>query len=112
MSEAGARAGGDASPRRDDPAALVSFAPHHAGGVVDVIRSVFDEHGMTFDLEDFDGDLRDVAASYAGRGGCFFVLVDGGRVVGTVGAVPKDGTTSCELKRLYLMPTHRGGRPR
>ena len=64
---------------------------------------------MTFDLEDYDADLQDVAASYAGRGGCFFVLLDGERVVGTVGATPKDSTT-CELKRLYVRPGYRGGR--
>lgn len=92
-----------------DAPALVPFAPEHAADVVDVIRSVFAEYGMTFDLEDYDADLQDIAAHYAGRGGCFFVLLDGERVIGTVGATPKDATT-CELKRLYVRPDHRGGR--
>lgn len=88
---------------------LAPFALEHAAGVVAVIRSVFEEYGMTFDLEDWDADLQDIVANYAGRGGCFFVLLEDDRVIGTVGAVPVDATT-CELKRLYVSPTHRGGR--
>lgn len=85
---------------------LVPFAREHATGAVDVIATVFAEYAMTFDLADFDADLQDIEGSYAGRGGVFVVLLDGARVVGTVGALPHAG--ECEIKRLYLLPSYRG----
>jgi putative acetyltransferase len=89
------------------PLSIAPFAPPHAAGVLDVIGAVFAEYGMTFDPDDFDADLRDIDRHYAGAGGAFFVLLDGGGVVGTVAAVPKSAT-ACEVKRLYLLPQYRG----
>jgi putative acetyltransferase len=83
------------------------FAAPHADAVLHVIGSVFAEYGMTFDPAGYDDDLLDVEAHYRAHGGWFSVLVDGGRVVGTVAAVPRDGST-WELKRLYLLPEYRG----
>jgi GNAT superfamily N-acetyltransferase len=89
------------------PVAIAPFAAHHADAVLHVIGSVFAEYGMTFDPAGYDDDLVDVEAHYPGHGGWFSVLTDGGRVVGTVAAVPRDGST-WELKRLYLLPGYRG----
>jgi putative acetyltransferase len=89
------------------PPTIEPFAPAHASGVLDVIGAVFVEYTMTFDPSDFDSDLLDIQRHYAERGGVFSVVVDDGRVVGTVAAVPKSETT-CELKRLYLLPAYRG----
>ena len=86
---------------------IAPFAPAHGPGVVDVIGTVFAEYGMTFDPDDFDVDLRDIARSYSAVGGVFSVLLDDGRVVGTVAAVPKS-ETACEIKRLYLLAPYRG----
>ena len=86
---------------------IVPFAPPHAPGVIDVIGTVFAEYGMTFDPDDFDADLRDIERNYIALGGVFSVLLDGGRVVGTVAAVPKS-ETACEIKRLYLLAPLRG----
>jgi putative acetyltransferase len=83
------------------------FAPVHASAVVEVIGAVFVEYGMTFDLSDYDDDLLDIEAHYTARGGWFSVLTDGGRVVGTVAAVPREAG-ACEVKRLYLLPEYRG----
>lgn len=87
--------------------ALVPFESRHAPGVVEVIRSVFVEYRMTFDLSGYDADLRDIPASYLARGGTFAVLVDGTRVMGTVAVLPRDAA-ECEIKRLYLRPEVRG----
>lgn len=86
---------------------LVPFSREHAAGVVDVIASVFAEYAMTFDPADYDADLQDIEASYLARGGIFAVLLDTGRVVGTVAALPH-GPTDSEIKRLYLLPAYRG----
>jgi GNAT superfamily N-acetyltransferase len=88
-------------------ARLVPFAPAHAAEVVAVIRRVFAEYGMTFELAGFDADLQDVAAHYQDGGGMFSVLLEGDRVVGTVGAVPRE-EGDAEVKRLYLLSEHRG----
>ncbi len=87
--------------------ALVPFAADHGDEVVDVISRVFHEYGMTFDLAGFDADLQDVDAHYGRRGGMFSVLVDGPRIIGTVGAVPREDGVF-EIKRLYLLADHRG----
>ena len=87
--------------------AIELFAPPHAAAVLDVIGTVFEEYGMSFDPSDFDSDLLDIPGHYADRGGWFSVLTDAGRVVGTVAAVPKDAA-ACEIKRLYLLPQYRG----
>lgn len=89
------------------PLSIEPFAPSHASSVLDVIGSVFAEYAMTFDPRDFDSDLLDIERHYGGRGGWFFVLIDEGRVVGTVAAVPRDAVTA-EVKRLYLLPEYRG----
>lgn len=83
------------------------FAEAHAVAVVELIGAVFAEYGMTFEPSGFDADLTAIPAHYEERGGWFAVLVDDGRVVGTVGVLPHDAAV-CELKRLYLRPEYRG----
>jgi len=86
---------------------IQAFEAQHAPAVVELISSVFAEYGMTFDPSDFDRDLLAIQSYYLDRGGWFFVLSDGGRVVGTVAALPQsDG--ACEIKRLYLLAAYRG----
>jgi GNAT superfamily N-acetyltransferase len=86
---------------------IVPFAPVHGTAAVEIIRNVFVEYGMTFDLDGFDADLLDVPASYLAPGGTFAVLLDDERVIGTVAALPHDHV-ECEIKRLYLLPAARG----
>jgi len=90
-----------------EPPSIEPFHPSHASGILDVIGLVFAEYAMTFDPSNFDSDLLDVQRHYIERGGWFSVLLDDGRVVGTVAAVPKEERV-CELKRLYLLPEYRG----
>lgn len=86
--------------------ALIPFATTHASAVVALIATVYDEYAMTFDAA-FESDLSDIPGAYLARGGCFNVLIDEGRVVGTVAAVPHDAS-SCEIKRVYLDRAYRG----
>jgi GNAT superfamily N-acetyltransferase len=85
----------------------VPFEASHAPAVLDVIGAVFREYAMTFDPSGFDADLTDIRAAYLQRGGRFWVLVDDGRVVGTVAGVDAGGGV-CEVKRLYLQADYRG----
>jgi putative acetyltransferase len=85
---------------------IVPFASRHATEVVQVIGTVFREYGATFEPEGYDADLTDIPRHYLARG-CFVVLEKHGRVVGTAAALPRQGAT-CEVKRVYLLPEHRG----
>ena len=86
---------------------IVPFEEAHGDAVMTLIGEVFAEYGMTFEPAGFDADLTAIAAHYPAAGGWFAVLLDDGRVVGSVGVVPRD-PASCELKRLYLRPEYRG----
>jgi len=86
---------------------IEAFAGAHARAVLDVIGAIFAEYEMTFDPSDFDSDLTDVEGYYGAHGGWFSVLIDDGRVVGTIAAVPREDA-AWEIKRLYLLPEYRG----
>jgi GNAT superfamily N-acetyltransferase len=88
---------------------LLDFAPEHAEGVVAVVRAVHDEYGFTWEADGYHADLYDVEGRYRACGGMFQVLVDEGRVVGTVGVAPH-GADECELHRMYLLKEYRGRR--
>lgn len=83
------------------------FAEHHAADVLHVIGSTFAEYGMVFEPSGYDSDLLDIRRHYLDAGGWFVVLVDDDRVVGTAGARPGPPST-CEIKRVYLLPEYRG----
>ena len=82
---------------------IVPFSEHHGAGVLHVIGSIFAEYGMIFEPSGYDADLLDIRRHYRDGGGWFAVLVDGDRVVGTAAAVPANAST-CEIKRVYLLP--------
>ena len=71
-----------------------------------LISTVLRTYGIATDLRTTDKDLADIRASYANEGGCFFVLLDGQRLIGTV-AITRKSTSSCELCRMYLDSEYR-----
>jgi len=71
-----------------------------------LVFRVLAEHGLTPDPTGTDADLDDIEREY--RGGAFDVLLDDvGEIVGTVGLYRIDAIT-CELRKMYLDPSHRG----
>ncbi len=74
---------------------------------IDVVRSVFIEFGLKFDPEGADADLAGLPDTYTRGGGLFEVVVDGGRVIGTIGLMPM-GDGVVELRKMYLLPAARG----
>ena len=66
------------------------------------------EYGLHPDPDGIDADLRDIQAVYLGAGGALDLLVDAaGSVIGSVGLVPVSSST-CELRKMYLLPAARG----
>lgn len=77
-----------------------------ASGVIDLIERVFLEYGWIWDPAVEVPDLLRWTP-YEPPDGAFFVIRDGGRVVGSVG-VDRAGDDTAELHRLYLDPAWRG----
>ncbi|MGH7928077.1 MAG: GNAT family N-acetyltransferase [Candidatus Binatia bacterium] len=69
-------------------------------------KDIHDEFGFPYDLK-LDFDLEDPIRYYTSAGGIFYILLNGGDVVGTV-AIKKLDERVAELKRMYLLPKYRG----
>lgn len=94
------------------------------GGIVEVVRAVYDEYGFTWDSADYHADLYDPEAYYSRRGDTFLVAEDPsivgvvalcrhpmmpggpGETVDWEGKVRAAGT-DCSLERLYVHPRAR-----
>jgi RimJ/RimL family protein N-acetyltransferase len=79
-----------------------------APGVVALIGRVFVEYGWIYDPPTEVADLLAFDAHYAAPHGAFWIVVDDGRVVGSVGVDRKGGPDVAELHRLYLDADQRG----
>jgi molybdate transport system substrate-binding protein len=72
-----------------------------------IVANVLREYRIPADPLDADSDLADIDRSY-GEGGMFDVVTGAdGRVVGSCGVLRLDAST-CELKKMYLLPEGRG----
>jgi GNAT superfamily N-acetyltransferase len=79
-----------------------------AAAVREVVSAVLAEYGLQPDPEHTDRDLQDLDAFYLSRGGGFLVAVGSdGRIAGSCGVVPLEGTT-WELRKMYLRAEARG----
>src|SRR5690349_9841009 len=81
---------------------------HDRAAVESLVFGVLAEYVLSPDPAGTDSDLHDIRASYHAVGGAFDVLVDdSGKVVGTVGLFPVS-TSTCELRKMYLLHSARG----
>jgi molybdate transport system substrate-binding protein len=73
-----------------------------------IVQAVLGEYGLACQPGGTDRDLQDIASSYLDRGGAFDVVAaEDGRIAGCCGVYPIDPTT-CELRKMYLLPGARG----
>jgi len=74
-------------------------------------RRLFEEYAASlgFDLafQDFDRELASLPGDYTAPRGTILLAEDDSGAAGCVALRPFDGET-CEMKRLYVRPTHRG----
>lgn len=89
----------------------VEIRPVHADdvpAVIELVREVLAEFGLDFGQGSAtDAELHDLPASYAARGGAFWVARARGEIRGTCGVFPV-GEATYELRKMYLHPTSRG----
>jgi putative acetyltransferase len=76
-------------------------------GVIALIGRVFAEYGWIYDPATEVPDLLAFDEHYVAPAGAFWVLVEAGRVAGSIG-VDRRGPEVAELHRLYLDPDRRG----
>jgi ribosomal protein S18 acetylase RimI-like enzyme len=73
-------------------------------------RNLFEDYakslGFDLDFQDFDAELQNLPGDYAPPHGCILLARQGDRTVGCVALRKWDGTT-CEMKRLYIIPKAR-----
>jgi putative acetyltransferase len=85
--------------------------PRDDGAVANLIRTVMPEFGASgpgFAINDPEVDA--MAAAYSGAGHAYWVVELDGSVAGGGGIAPLDGgpTDTCELRKMYFMPSLRG----
>jgi len=79
-----------------------------AGGIIDLIRSVFAEYpGCILDVDGEMPELRRLASYFEQRGGRVWVAEDEHGIVGCVGFTPSSDAGGVELKKLYVRSRER-----
>ena len=86
---------------------VTAAAPTDVAGVIALIGRVFAEYGFIYDPAVEVPDLLRFPAHYEPPRGAFFVVRQGGMIVGSVGVERLDANTA-ELHRLYLDARLRG----
>jgi GNAT superfamily N-acetyltransferase len=89
---------------------LRTYRPGDRDAVVALVRDVLAEFGFAAQMASLERDLAEAHERYAGERAGFWVAEIDGEVVGTVAIRPKPehGTSTCEIKRLYLRADRRG----
>jgi putative acetyltransferase len=90
--------------------AMVLFRAE-SGDDLTAVKQLFLEYAasLSFNLcfQDFDHELEELPGDYAPPGGAMLLACDNGDTVGCV-ALRRITASTCEMKRLYVKPGHRG----
>ena len=81
--------------------AMRSYRPKDSAGVKKLILSILKKE-YPFDQAAYrDTDINDISGTYGGARNAFFVIEDGGEIVGTVG-IKRDSPSVALLRRLFV----------
>jgi ribosomal protein S18 acetylase RimI-like enzyme len=82
------------------------FADEYRQQVRRFITDIHQELGYPYHPHEHP-DIEDPRTCYIKTGGCFYLLLEGKRLLGTTG-IRKIGERTVELKSVYLLPAYRG----
>jgi putative acetyltransferase len=86
-----------------------SWEPRDRQAAALVIQTVLAEYGLGWEAAGADRDVLEIETFYGDRGGEFWVVEDGGKIVGTAAYYPIDrGDRAVEIRKMYLLPDARG----
>ena len=78
---------------------------------IEQARTLFQEYqagvGISLCFQNFDQELKNLPGDYAPPDGRLLIATDADRIAGCI-AMRKLGDGVCEMKRLFVRPTHRG----
>lgn len=93
------------------PVSKFDLVDAHTPDRIDVVREIFVEYSRSLPVDlcfqGFAEELAGLPGAYAPPSGRLLLVLDGGQAVGC-GALRKFADHVCELKRMYVRPTHRG----
>lgn len=85
------------------------WQPADRQGAAEVIRTVLAEYGLGWEPSGADRDVLEVETAYLQRDGEFWVVKQGGQLVGTSAYYPiARGQHAVEIRKMYLLPEVRG----
>lgn len=85
------------------------WQPSDRSAAAEVIRSVLAEYGLGWEPTGADRDVLEIEACYCQVGGEFWVVEQGGTVIGTSAYYPTHrGPKAVEIRKMYLLPEGRG----
>lgn len=86
-----------------------SWKPNDRVAAAAIIRDVLAEYGLPWEPAVADRDVMEVEACYLEVGGEFWVIEQGGKLVGTAAYYPTiRGKKAVEIRKMYLLPIARG----
>ena len=92
------------------PGSKFDLVDAHTPDRIDVVREIFVEYSRSLPVDlcfqGFAEELAGLPGAFAPPSGRLLLVLDGGRAVGC-GALRKFADHVCELKRMYVRPTHR-----
>ena len=95
-------------PKENSPPTLRQATNADAEYITALVFDVLTEYNLKPDPDGTDADLKDIEQSYFRQGGTFFVLeLRDKTIIGSYGLCKTDEQT-CELRKMYLRPDHRG----
>lgn len=86
---------------------LRDYKKSDEGRIYQLVESVLADYGLETNPLKTDKDLSDIQEYYLRRGGCFRVIEEDGRTVGTYGVYVL-GNGICELRKMYLLQPYQG----
>lgn len=76
--------------------------------IKNIVFSVLKEYGLEPNQEGIDNDLDDIESNYTNNNGYFGLILDSSKkTLGTFGLYKID-ENSCEIRKMYFLPTLRG----